>query len=62
MSCTTKNNIVILFELVLIKSNHLYTEIKYRSESNSQETDFENFMVMILSDVEVAIEEDLSCR
>ena len=63
LSCTTKNNIIILFELVLMKSNHIYGEIKYKSESNSKEIDFENFLTILLSDVEVKEEEvELACR
>lgn len=63
MSCTTKNNILILFEMVIIKSNHLFGEIKYKSQSGEREADFENFMTLLLSDVESPEEqEDLTCR
>jgi hypothetical protein len=63
MSCTTKNNILILFELVLIKSNHIYAEIKYKSQSNIRETDFENYLSIILSDVEQDLQnEEIKCR
>jgi hypothetical protein len=62
MSCTTKNNILILFELVIYKSNHLFAEIKYKSESDSREVDFENFMTIVLSDEEGIEAEELACR
>jgi hypothetical protein len=45
---TTKDNVIILFELVLVKSNHIYAEIKYKSESNMKEPDFEKFLSLIL--------------
>lgn len=62
MSCTTKNNILILFELVIIKSNHIYAEIKYRSESNDRENDFENYLTILLSEVEAREVEEVTCR
>jgi hypothetical protein len=63
MSCTTKNNIIILFEMVLIKSNHIYAEIKYKSESLVREKDFESYLTILLSDVEVVEQgEELTCR
>lgn len=63
MSCTTKNNILILFEMTLVKSNHLYAEIKYKSESLERENDFENFMTIVLSEVgEEEEQEEVSCR
>ena len=63
MSCTTKNNILILFEMVLVKSNHLSAEIKYKSESNSKEVDFENFMTILLSDGEMIDSSlEVACR
>jgi hypothetical protein len=62
LSCTTKNNILILCELVLINSNHIYAEVKYKSESNNRENDFENFMTILLSDVPCKSEMDFTCR
>lgn len=62
MCCTSKNNILTLFELVLVKSNHIYAEIKYKSESNMREGDFENFMAMLLSEEEVIQEIEVACR
>ena len=62
MCCTSKNNILTLFELVLIKSNHIYAEIKYKSESNMREADFENFMVMLLSEEEVIQDMEVGSR
>jgi hypothetical protein len=62
MCCTSKNNILTLFELVLVKSNHIYAEVKYKSESNLREVDFENFMVLLLSEEEVIQEINVACR
>ena len=62
MCCTTKSNIMILFEIVLVKSNLIYADVKYKSESSLRETDFENFLSMILSDVEVEEESEMACR
>jgi hypothetical protein len=62
MCCTSKNNILTLFELVLVKSNHIYAEIKYKSESNMRERDFENFMAMLLSEEEVIQDMEVVCR
>ncbi len=63
MSCTTKDNILILFEVTLIKSNHIYAEIKYKSESNMRESDFENFLTILLSDAEADEQKvELACR
>jgi len=50
MSCTTKDNILILLEVTLIKSNHLYGEIKYKSESENRHTELENFVNNLLVD------------
>lgn len=58
MSCTTKDNILIVAEIVLVKSNHLYAEIKYRSESKARESDLEKFLVLILSDCDQAMYEE----
>lgn len=63
MCCTTKNNVMILFELSLIKSNHLYAEIKYKSETNMIEKEFENFLTINLSEGESnSRDEDFACR
>lgn len=62
MCCTSKNNILTLFELVLLKSNHVYAEVKYKSESNSREVDFENFMTLLLSEEEVIQDIEVACR
>ena len=58
MSCTTKDNIIIVIEIVLVKSNNLYAEIKYRSESKAKESDFEKFLTLILSDCDHALYEE----
>jgi hypothetical protein len=62
MCVTTKNNVMILFELVLIKSNHIYAEIKYKSESQLKEVEFEKFLTLILSDCEEQNVEVQACR
>ena len=63
MSCTTKNNILILFEMSLIRSNHIYAEVKYKSESNFIEKDFETYLTILLSDVESSENsEEVTCR
>ena len=51
-----------LCELSLIKSNHIYAEIKYKSESNAKEIEFENLMAMLLSEEEVKGDIELACR
>lgn len=62
MSCTTKNNILILFELVIMKSNYIFAEIKYRSESNCKEVDFENYLTILLSEVDDTEPDEVRCR
>jgi hypothetical protein len=64
MCCKTKNNMIILFELSLIKSNHMYAEIKYKNESGAREMDFESFLVIILTDGDGTNEAsvELACR
>lgn len=49
MTCTTKDNIIILFELQIIKSDNFYAEIKYRSETNQKEICFESCLMMLLT-------------
>jgi len=58
MSCTTKDNLLILVEITLINSNFLYAQVKYRSESQEKETEFENFLQLILSDIDETNFED----
>ena len=62
MSCKTKDNIIILIEIVLVKSNNLYAEIKYKSEKKTRESEFENFLMLILSDCGQAMSEELVGR
>jgi len=50
MSCTTKENVLILLELTLVLSNFLYGELKYKSESGNREEDFENYVNLLLTD------------
>jgi hypothetical protein len=51
MTCITKVNILILLEIVMIKTNNLYMEVKYKSESLQREEDLEKFLTLIISDV-----------
>ena len=61
MSCTTRDNLLILLEIVLISSNHLYALIKYRSESKDREPELENFLNLMLSEQnEVGFEDIIS--
>ncbi len=63
MSCTNKNNMVILFELIIMKSNYLQAELKYKSESGSREVEFENFITILLSDIVDSERcDDIKCR
>ncbi len=63
LTCTTKNNILILLELILIKSNHIWGEVKYKSESSEKEPEFENLLYLMLSDLELPLERDeITCR
>ncbi len=62
MSCTTKDNLLILIEVTLINSNFLYAHVKYKSESNEKETEFENFLQLLLSDVDDTENEDPLAR
>ncbi len=62
MSCTTKDNLLILIEITLIYSNYLYAHVKYRSESQEKETEFENFMQILLSEVDETLFEEPICR
>ena len=63
MTCTTKENMLILLELSLVTSTHLYGEVKYRSESGKKEIDFENFLNLLLTDGnEETDSEEIVCR
>ena len=62
MTCITKENILILLEIIMLKSNYLYMEIKYKSESLQKEEDLEKFLTLILSDVEQTEKEDIIGR
>ena len=62
MTCLTKENILILLEIMMHKSNYLYMEIKYKSESLQKEGDLEKFLTLIMSDVEQNEKEDIIGR
>ena len=62
MSCTTKDNFLIFFEMTLLKKDYIYSEIKYKSETNEKEIQFENFLMLILSYFENEINDDFVCR
>lgn len=51
MTCVTKENILILLEFILLKTNYLHVEMRYKSESLQKEADLEKFLSLILSDV-----------
>jgi len=53
MSCTTKDNLLILIEITLVNSNFLYAMVKYRSESQDRESEFESFLSILLSEVDM---------
>ena len=59
MNSTTKNNILILFELALKKSNNTSADIRYKSPTNLREPDFENILTTILSAVEKNLQNEL---
>merc|ERR1711957_126616 len=61
-SCTTKDNCVIIFEMQLLKKDNFYAEVKYKSETNSKELHFENFIMMILTDNLINSESECVCR
>jgi len=64
MSCTTKENVLILLELTLISSNYLCGELKYKSESGNKEIEFENYLKLLLTDgnEESEKDEEIVCR
>ena len=63
LSATTKDNILILAELSLLSTNFIYGKLKYKSESGHRELDFENFISMILSEMDVDdMSDDEACR
>ncbi len=49
LACTTRDNILILSEFTLINSDFLYGKIKYKSENQCREVEFENYLNFILS-------------
>ena len=63
MTCTTKENVLILLELSLVLSTNLYGEVKYRSECGKKETDFENCLNLLLTDGNEETDcEEIVCR
>lgn len=62
MTCITKVNILILLEIVMVKTNYLFMEVKYKSESLQREEDLENFLTLIISDVSQNETEDIIGR
>ncbi len=49
MSCTTKDNYIILFEMQILKKDYFYAEIRYKSETNQKEIMLENYLMMFLT-------------
>ena len=62
MTCITKENILILLEIIMIKTNNIYMEVKYKSESLQREDDLEKFLTLIISDVTQNEKEELIGR
>ena len=62
LSAITKDNSVILSELTLIKNDFIYAKIKYRSESNVKEIEYENLFAVLIRDGEEEKKEDVICR
>lgn len=62
LTCTTRDNIIILAELTLVSSDFLYGKLKYKSENKGREVDFENYLTMVLSDVETNNVEEIISR
>ena len=52
MSCITKEKILILLEIILLKSKYLYVDFKYKSGSLRRENELEMFLTIILSNVD----------
>lgn len=62
LSCTTRDNIIILAELTLVSNDFLYGKLKYKSENQAREIDFENYLTLILSNVETNNVEEVISR
>ena len=62
LSAITKDNSVILSELTLIKNDFIYAKIKYRSENNVKEIEYENLFAVLIRDGEEEKKEDVICR
>lgn len=62
LSCTTRDNIIILAELTLVSSDFLYGKLKYKSENKGREIDFENYLTLILSNIEEKSTEEIISR
>jgi hypothetical protein len=62
LTCTTRDNIVIFSEFTLQSSDFLYGKIKYKSENQGRETDFENYLALILSNSEQNMFEEVISR
>jgi hypothetical protein len=48
--------------MTLINSDALYAKIKYKSENQGREIDFENYLMLILSSCENNLIEETICR
>ncbi len=62
LTCTTRDNIMIFSEFTLQSSDFLYGKIKYKSENQGRETDFENYLALILSSSEQNVFEEVISR
>lgn len=62
LSAITKDNSLILAELTILHSDFFYGKIKYKSQNNSKESQFENLIAMLMSEADEDEEEDVMCR
>jgi hypothetical protein len=51
-----------LAELTLFSSDFLYGKLKYKSENKEREIDFENYLTLILSNIEEKSVEEIISR
>lgn len=62
LACTTRDNVLILSELCLTSNDQLYGKLKYKSQNKVRETDFENYLTLVLSQSDQSLSEDAICR
>lgn len=62
LCCTTRDNSLILIELQMINTDFIISEVKYKSERLSRETELELFLQIILRENQDEEQEELLCR